>query len=191
MYCNKCGKPMQPHYTGICPTCSYREYVKNTSFAEFSDNLKKAQRVQKKKDNKTLAIVIIAGFFCPLIWIVYFLYKNWGSVEKWAMNSSSSSYSGSSSSYSGGGSSGSSSSSFDDSSSEKKFVFTGGDGNIYESGGLFCDWAGNHLEWGSPFRDSRGNLVSWGSPFYDNRDNYTTWGSPFYDAGDNYINPRG
>ena len=29
------------------------------------------EKAQKKKDNKTLVIVIIAGFFCPLIWIIY------------------------------------------------------------------------------------------------------------------------
>ena len=51
--------------------------MRNTSVAEFSANIKKAQKIQKKKDNKKLIIVIIAGFFCPLIWIVYFLYKNW------------------------------------------------------------------------------------------------------------------
>lgn len=182
---------MEPDYRGICPACVYYEYNINTSFADFKADQERAIKKQKKDERKTKIIVLISGFFCPLIWIIYLVSKNWSSIEKWAMNSSVSSYSGSSSSYSDGGSNSSSSSSLDDSSSEKKFIFTGGDGNIYESGSVFRDWSGNLVEWGHPFRDSRGNLVKWGSAFYDNRGNITTFGSPFYDAGDNYINPRG
>ena len=190
MYCNRCGKPMNPDYRGICPACKVYEYNVNTSFADFKADQERVIKKQKKDERKTKIIVLLSGFFCPLIWIIYLVSKNWPSIEKWAMSSSSSSYSGGSSSYSGGTSSGSSVSSFDDGSSYKETLIIGGDGNAYSSSsGLFCDWAGNYIERGSPFRDSRGNWVAWGQPFYDNRDNYIIWGNPFYDAGDNYVNP--
>lgn len=191
MYCNRCGKPMNPDYRGICPACKVYEYNVNTSFADFKADQDRAIKKQKKDEKRTKTIVFISGFFCPLIWIIYLISKNWSSIEKWAMSSSRSSYSGGSSSYSVGSSGGSDISSFDESPSERKFIFTGGDGNLYESGGLFRDWAGDLVEWGKPFHDARGNLVEWGNPFYDNRNNLTSWGSPFYDAGGNLINPRG
>ncbi len=158
--------------------------------ANVSASLKGEAQPQEKKENKRLLAVMIAGFFCPLIWVVYFLSKNWSSVKAVSKPILKDVYNGliNSTARAGGTSS---TPALEEGSSEKKFLITGGDGNIYESGGMFCDWAGNRLTWGSAFRDARGNLVEWGSPFYDNRDNYVAWGSPFYDAGNNYINPRG
>lgn len=192
MYCNKCGKPMKPHYTGICPTCSYQEYLKNTSFDEFQADLKRADKVRQKKNSSELAIVIIAGLlFSPLVWIVYFIYKNRHSIGKLAKSLSGNTISGQTNSGSVSGSN-DSTSSYDNNSNDKETIITGPDGNIYSSkGAIFRDWAGNLIERGSPFRDSRGNWVQWGQAFYDNRDYYVAWGNPFYDAGDNYINPRG
>ena len=165
------------------------EQRKNENIEEICAELTNGVTPQEAKEKKTLRVVLIAGFFCPPMWLIYFLSKNWSSVKKVAkplvksaingfVNASSNQPTGKPSECS-------------ESEAGKKFLITGGDGNVYESGGLFCDWAGNHLTWGSPFRDSRGNLVAWGSPFYDNRGYYITWGQPFYDAGDNYVNPRG
>ncbi len=199
MYCNRCGKPMEPHYTGCCGRCLYEEATSKMSTEEFFAMLGKANREAKKQNRKKEIVILIAiilvGFICPIVWIGYAVYKAWPVIQKWAIPSSSRGKVGfnssqSSSSYSGGGTSGSSSSSFDGGSIDKETLIIGGDGNAYSSsGGLFCDWAGNYIERGSPFRDSRGNWVAWGQPFYDNRDHYIIWGAPFYDAGDNYVNP--
>ena len=53
MYCNPCGKPMGPHYKGVCGTCLYREYIRNASFEEISGNARKSRQVQgRKKETK-------------------------------------------------------------------------------------------------------------------------------------------
>ena len=165
-------------------------HTQNEDIANVSKVLNSEAQPQEKKEHKRLVAVMIAGCFCPLIWVVYFLSKNWSSVKAVSKPILKDVYNGLMHSTSGA-SANASTPALEEATSEKKFLITGGDGNIYESGGLFCDWAGNHLTWGSPFRDLRGNLVEWGAPFYDNRDNYIAWGSPFYDAGNNYINPRG
>ncbi len=192
MYCNECGKPMKPHYTGICPTCSYQKYLKSTSIEEFRADLKRADKARQKKNTSELLIVIIAGFlFSPLVWIVYFIYKNRHSIGKLAMSLSGNTISGQPNSGSVSNSNDSTPSDDNNSNSNETFI-TGTDGNIYSSkGAIFRDWAGNLIERGSPFRDSRGNWVQWGQPFYDNRGYCVEWGSPFYDAGNNYINPCG
>ena len=165
------------------------EQPKNEEIEKISAQLTNGATPREEKENKTLRAVLIAGFFCPPVWLIYFLSKNWSSVKKVAKPLVKSAISGAVNAPSN--QSTANPSGFGERETEKKFLITGGDGNLYESGGLFCDWAGNRLAWGSPFRDSRGNLVAWGSPFYDNRGYYITWGQPFYDAGDNYVNPRG
>lgn len=135
------------------------------------------------------AIIIVLGIFCPLIFILYFLIQYNSDVAQVASDMKFSSFE----------SNGikelknhtNDITSNDTNTSEKKFTFRGADGNLYESGGMFCDWAGNYVVWGNCFTDYRGNLVEWGSPFYDNKGNYVGWGNPFYDAQNNYINPKG
>ena len=197
MYCKKCGKQMvvgDIDETGICRRCRSEERMRQMSAKEvkkLSLAVKKSERKTKRRRRAKKAIVflvvLISGFFCPLIWILYGIFKARAkrsypyenTIPKEDLP------------YCGRNGNGMTTSSGGMASNKNGFLITGGDGNMYESGGLFCDWAGNYLEWGCPFHDARGNLVEWGSPFYDNRDNYVGWGSPFYDAGDNYINPHG
>ena len=189
MYCHKCGRPTEPHYTGICGTCS----AASVSLAELSERLKKAKAEKKKKDDANFVIVLLLGFLCPLIWLIYFISKHSDKLGGTASVLKSFGFG------FGGDSKVTFSEAipaFSDGSEElpereKEFYFIGGDGNIYKSGGLFCDWSKNYVNWGTSFRDKRNNLIAWGQPFYDNRDNYIIWGSPFYDSGDNYVDPRG
>jgi len=181
MYCNQCGKPMKPHYKGICGSCLYREYIRNASFEEISGKARKSQRARRrKKETKNFIIIFICCVF-PVFGIAYLFFKlaiYSGASASAAMVSGSSG-----NGVSCGGDSTAKS------SEQRRFGFVDGHGNLCESGGCFRDWSGYLIEWGQPFHDSRGNLVEWGSPFYDNRGNCVSWGSSFYDAGDNYISP--
>ena len=154
----------------------------------------------KKQKDRIPAIVVITGIFCPIIFVLYFLFRYRDDVQD-VTDSFKGSYGGFYSGLSGGSSYGEAS--HDRGSSGRGqdagqspytgggFTFVDGAGNLCESGGTFVDWGGNLIEWGNCFRDHRGNWVQWGNPFYDNRDNYVGWGEPFYDARNNYINPRG
>lgn len=140
--------------------------------------------------NRIPAVIIILGIFCPIIFILYFLLKYGSDVTKVTSDIKFSSLK------SNATTENSRINIYDNittntNESKNKFTFKGADGNLYESGGFFCDWAGNYVSWGHCFTDHRGNLVEWGNPFYDNKNNYVGWGNPFYDAKNNYINPKG
>lgn len=144
----------------------------------------------KTNDKKIPAIIIILGIFCPIIFLLYFLMHYNSDIAKVKSDITVSS------SRLNSIIENNNNNTYDNTTtgtnkSEKKFTFKGADGNLYESGGMFCDWAGNYVCWGGCFTDNHGNLVEWGSPFYDNKGNYVGWGSPFYDAKNNYINPKG
>ncbi len=154
------------------------------------ENLMKDKSSKTNNKKRIPAIIIVLGIFCPVIFILYFLIQYNSDIAKVKsdfiipsskLNATTEKHS---------------IDTYDDTSirtneSEKKFIFRGGDGNLYESGGVFCDWAGNYVCWGDCFTDNHGYLVKWGNPFYDNKGNYVGWGNPFYDAKNNYINPKG
>lgn len=149
-------------------------------------------KTRKPNNKKGIpAIVIIAGIFCPIVFLLYFLarYNSDFSQTARSIKRESPYISVNSGEFSPLTTSISTNTLVN--SNDPKFIFTDGWGNLCESGGVFYDWGGNYIRWGDCFTDHRGNLVEWGNPFYDNRDNYVGWGNPFYDAGDNYINPQG
>ena len=184
MYCSRCGRVLNDKNThSICEKCAANENKKAEEIALFlnANNTPSTP----SKDEKYKLFIILLGVLCPIILIIYF----WKSLEKWS-GADCLSTTNRVPAKSTVNDEDSVTEDYDYATKEKKFVFVGGDGNLYESGGLFRDWSGNLVEWGGPFRDSRGNLVAWGEPFYDNRDNISTWGNPFYDAGDNLVDPR-
>ncbi len=145
---------------------------------------------QNKKEHMPL-VVLIAGIFCPIIFILYFLRRYYSDVSDTLVSINKNSHNVPNMADKENPENAYYNIENHQDSHTRRFVFTDGRGNYSESGGTFYDWGGNYVQWGECFTDHRGNLVPWGNPFYDNRDNYIEWGNPFYDAGDNYINPKG
>ena len=188
MYCNRCGKPMEPHYSGICKTCAYREALKNTTFEELmrrrTGNKSKSGQVKYKssRGNGINPVLVVFLVLFPLFGIAYLFFKSLKYCTPTSGGASSLDVPTTSNTPSGGSAS-------EPEQNHRSFGFTDGKGNLCESGGFFHDWSGNLIKWGDCFRDARGNLVEWGGAFYDNRGYYVGWGNAFYDAGDNYIVP--
>ncbi len=190
MKCPKCGREHEfKTKSGCCLHCD-----PDVNLLDMWNRLNQASRKVKRelflKRLLKVAPFILLGFVFHIVWIGCVIYLFWPQIQPWLerifekYDSSSTSSSTASQS----------SANFEDSADSKeeprsKFIFTGGDGNLYESGGVFCDWAGDIVEWGRPFTDSKGYRVEWGKPFYDGKGYYVEWGDPFYDADGNYIAP--
>ncbi len=180
-------------------TCeSETEFIKEISYAlsQHTESQNKECKNRKKKALRKRILIVVSGFFCPLIWIICFLGKIF-SVSKPFVDTyvSGNEYLRKikNSGDTGNSIQNKNSVSNDESGVSgalKEFVFADGNGNYIVSGNCFYDWNGNVCEWGKTFYDSRGNYIAWGSPFYDNRDNYISWGEPFYDCKNNYVIPH-
>jgi len=186
VYCKQCGKNIASD-RDLCDTCQQEITKKADSLKSYLDTQTSTENdtdEPKKKKKRGLGCLLALGIFFPPIWLVLFIYYFGSSISPFISGIFKSSpptqdlnstpqplYE-------------------EPQKTNPNFGFVGGDGNYYQAGNMFCDFAGNYVKWGDPFTDARGNLIKWGSPFYDYKDNYCEWGGPFYDKKGNYIVPR-
>ena len=190
MQCQDCKREVAVVSEGRCPACCARYEEKKARIAAYANLLRDESPQKEKKESRTLVLVILLGFLCPVIWIVYLLSHYGREIGAGAKKIGRYIAENSTSSFAEAPPPCPTSVPEEETPPAKEFVFYGGDGNYYRSGGYFCDFQGNLVKWGDPFRDSRNNIVCWGDPFYDGHDSYVGWGEPFYDSKGNYIVPR-
>ncbi len=188
MKCRKCGIVINSN-GDLCEKCQRDAKEQAEYLKKYLDNqisLSDITTELPKKEKKKMGCLIMAGIIFPPIWLGLLIYHFRSSIFPLVSNVSKSINTESNSK-----SSEVKPRVVDEAEQSKtNFGFYGGDGNYYEAGGVFCDWAGNYVEWGKPFTDSKGNLVEWGGCFYDSKGYYCEWGGPFYDSKGYYIVPR-
>ncbi len=185
MNCKQCSRPTNG--TELCESCEKKVKEKAERLKAYLDGQNESGDIvieTEEKKNK-LGCLVLAGILFPPIWLGMLIYHFRRPIMSFVSTLPKSTSSPSNPVEN------TKSNLFEENEQKAvKFGFVGGDGNYFESGGVFCDWAGNYVKWGESFIDSKGYRVEWGKPFYDGKGYYCEWGGPFYDCKGNYIVPK-